>query len=856
MRQVLTPTPRPPTNVNQESCRSLYPPVRQESAPQQHCAIGVPVRQESAPQQHCATAAPELAQRSVQRPTPDPAANQNGWANQGAVQQNPVSSPPTPLLRVGNVWHSHLEVPCQGSGMVCSAGSVAALGSASAPSFRGCGFDANVGRTPGFAMDRGYVMHRRTSTPRAVVASDGAPATMQIQVGSPQHSTGTLLSTLGAPLHCMSTTAKLQPEAVQERRPTHFMEQFNKDDPRPVSAQSTPAPSEGSSLSAADQFVAQAMATQGTSRLSPSLADERATVTIALDVDEVLCCYVDGFRKFLQRERPHGPLDTDAVFHEAHSPTSEWRLQFALSGGLDTLDAVPGAAAALRRLKAAGVRLEAVTTRPPIMRHSTETLLLKLFPPGTFARAHFVPPGQKGRTCNDIRARALVDDQVPNVADAAACGVLPILFDLCGSYPWIRAWRPEDIPFQVRRIQTWAETCDVLLSAFGLCAKGASPVEGPRFSLRGQQVDGVDTSGSGRLRPLSDEKQRELESRWRERMRTVEKTVQRFEDISNVVATSKKNESPSSGSNSQGATTIDNSEASHDDGRDELLMAENAEPVQETQWSANSDVSFTDESSVCAQNHSHHELQNCPVSLVEDFTVAVRCDVAVARLPSLDGDQTGDDQEREGQYGDLLHETSFTQHSAPHLTSVTAPMSVNNSRECSQDLDHLDGHTSVHNSRECSRDWEDLDGHTSVHNSRVCSRDWEDRAGHTSINDSMVCPREWEDHAGHTSVHNSRVCSRDLEDQARRTAVHNSRACSRDWEERPGSKVVKESKTSWDAFGCGSEFFEDKGKTSHAGSRSWASVASCEPQNNTWSPLWATVSGASSRLEPWDCAIS
>merc|ERR1712136_397476 len=141
---------------------------------------------------------------------------------------------------------------------------------------------------------------------------------------------------------------------------------------------------------------------------------------------------------------------------------------------------------------------------------------------------------------------------------------------------------------------------------------------------------------------------------------------------------------------------------------------------------------------------------------------------------------TGDDQESEGQHGDLLHETSFTQHSAPHLTSVTALMSV-------------------HNSRECSRDWED---------------------------------------------------------QARRTAVHNSRACSRDWEERPASKVVKESKTSWDAFGCGSEFFEDKGKTSHAGSRSWASVASCEPQNNTRSPLWATVSGASSRLEPWDCAIS
>uniref|UniRef100_A0A7S4V8E4 Uncharacterized protein n=2 Tax=Alexandrium monilatum TaxID=311494 RepID=A0A7S4V8E4_9DINO len=209
------------------------------------------------------------------------------------------------------------------------------------------------------------------------------------------------------------------------------------------------------------------------------------TPTIALDVDEVLCRYINSFRKWLQQERPHGPLDNESVFREAHDPNSPWRLQFAMCGGLDNLEAVPGAAPALRRLRAAGLRLEVVTSRPPIMRESTEALLSKLYPPDTFSAAHFVGPGEKGRTCNAIRAVALVDDQIPNVVDASACGVIAVLFNFSGSYPWA-ACSPEDLPAGVLCLETWAATSDYLLAALQQSGKVGAPPGGDfHHSARG-----------------------------------------------------------------------------------------------------------------------------------------------------------------------------------------------------------------------------------------------------------------------------------------------------------------------------------------------------------------------------------
>eukprot|EP00929_Paragymnodinium_shiwhaense_P030276 TRINITY_DN17184_c0_g1_i1.p1 TRINITY_DN17184_c0_g1~~TRINITY_DN17184_c0_g1_i1.p1 ORF type:complete len:821 (-),score=130.48 TRINITY_DN17184_c0_g1_i1:116-2578(-) len=207
------------------------------------------------------------------------------------------------------------------------------------------------------------------------------------------------------------------------------------------------------------------------------------TAIIALDVDEVLVRYMDGFRKFMERERPTGPLDIVSVFHEAHSPDSELRMQFTMQGGLDNLDAVPGAAEALQRLQAAGCRLEAVTSRPPIMRESTEALLLKLYPGGTFSAAHFVSGGQKGVTCNAIGARALVDDQIPNVIDSDQCGVVSVLFNFEGEYPWCNC-EPQDLPPAVRMCTNWEDTCDFLFAQLGLTLPQQSGLPTERFRER------------------------------------------------------------------------------------------------------------------------------------------------------------------------------------------------------------------------------------------------------------------------------------------------------------------------------------------------------------------------------------
>jgi len=108
------------------------------------------------------------------------------------------------------------------------------------------------------------------------------------------------------------------------------------------------------------------------------------------------------------------------------------------------------------------------------MRESTETLLRRLFPPDTFAAMHFVAGGEKGRTCNAIGAAALVDDQIPNIIDACECGVVAVLFDLCGSYPW-SVCNPEELPAASVRLETWAATCDYLLSALRLGGPLAAP---------------------------------------------------------------------------------------------------------------------------------------------------------------------------------------------------------------------------------------------------------------------------------------------------------------------------------------------------------------------------------------------
>lgn len=191
----------------------------------------------------------------------------------------------------------------------------------------------------------------------------------------------------------------------------------------------------------------------------------RPAAVVAVDIDEVLVRYVEAFRRFVARESHGGGLDIAAAFREAHDPQSAWRSAFARSGGLDRLDEVPGAVAAIGRLRAAGVRLEAVTTRPSSMRASTEEMFRRCFPANTFAAIHFVRPGEKGATCSRLGAQALIDDQLANVADAAKFGVPALLFDLAGAYTWTRTGG--DLPPGVTRVQSWTAAVERIFEMLG-----------------------------------------------------------------------------------------------------------------------------------------------------------------------------------------------------------------------------------------------------------------------------------------------------------------------------------------------------------------------------------------------------
>lgn len=175
---------------------------------------------------------------------------------------------------------------------------------------------------------------------------------------------------------------------------------------------------------------------------------------VAVDIDEVIARYVDGFQGYLERTG-HGIADPAALFREAHDPQSAHRAAFTHSGGLDLLDEVPGAVAGLARLRAAGVRLEAVTTRPAAMRATTERLLQRLLPADTFAAVYHVQPGEKGTVCSRLGAQVLIDDQ--------------------GEYWWNRTGQ---LPAGVTRVQSWTAVVDRVLEILALnsCIRAPAPV--------------------------------------------------------------------------------------------------------------------------------------------------------------------------------------------------------------------------------------------------------------------------------------------------------------------------------------------------------------------------------------------
>jgi len=184
----------------------------------------------------------------------------------------------------------------------------------------------------------------------------------------------------------------------------------------------------------------------------------QAQEVIAIDIDEVLCRFAEAFEAW-RTGRPIGTRDVgDCHFAASMEDAAQARGAFVASEAFAQIPPVPGALEALRRLKALGLRPECVTTRSELLRGPTERYLERFFP-GLISRVHFVLVRQKGLICKNIGARLLIDDQLQNVADAIACGVHAIIFDLDRKYVWNHS-NDEHLQKHAGRIHTWAQVVD------------------------------------------------------------------------------------------------------------------------------------------------------------------------------------------------------------------------------------------------------------------------------------------------------------------------------------------------------------------------------------------------------------
>lgn len=186
---------------------------------------------------------------------------------------------------------------------------------------------------------------------------------------------------------------------------------------------------------------------------------------IAVDVDEVLCKFSEGFMTWRSHVTgTNAPIPAVGVcFKVACSKNNNAeREDFAKSQAFVEIDRVPGALEALRRLKRAGFRMEVVTSRPSSMAEASNRYLQWAFP-DLISDAHFVSSGQKGNVCKRIGAGFLVDDQCKNVSDACKAGVHGVLFDFAGTYTWNHV----KVPPEAVRTANWDEVLGYIFKTTG-----------------------------------------------------------------------------------------------------------------------------------------------------------------------------------------------------------------------------------------------------------------------------------------------------------------------------------------------------------------------------------------------------
>mmetsp|Transcript_26225 Transcript_26225/g.68883 ORF Transcript_26225/g.68883 Transcript_26225/m.68883 type:complete len:214 (-) Transcript_26225:1741-2382(-) len=195
--------------------------------------------------------------------------------------------------------------------------------------------------------------------------------------------------------------------------------------------------------------------------------------TVAVDIDEVLCAFVDPLARFTAAT--FGATATAADFFsytfrevwKCDEAESTKRVQaFLESADFESgLPVLTGARKGLGRL-AQKYRLVAVTSRQTQIKVVTEAWIDREFPE-LFAAVHFGnhwgltgEKRSKSEMCRAEGAVCLIDDSPKYVRQCATALDSAILF---GEYPWNRVPDGEPLPPNAQRATSWDEVLEVLL---------------------------------------------------------------------------------------------------------------------------------------------------------------------------------------------------------------------------------------------------------------------------------------------------------------------------------------------------------------------------------------------------------
>ncbi|WPT17940.1 hypothetical protein PSENEW3_00005942 [Picochlorum sp. SENEW3] len=199
---------------------------------------------------------------------------------------------------------------------------------------------------------------------------------------------------------------------------------------------------------------------------------QRARVTIAVDVDEVLGRFVHSLNAFClekygqqYRVEDYFVYDFARVWECSQDESNHRVHEFFTSAHFrDGIEVIPGSFDSLDRMKKVhsdDLALHVVTSRQHVIQEQTLEWLDRHFP-GIFDQVffgnHFALEGtskKKSEICKEIGASVLIDDNPWYAMECAEAGIQVLLYDWKSQYPWSKTDQDGPHHENIIRVSDW-----------------------------------------------------------------------------------------------------------------------------------------------------------------------------------------------------------------------------------------------------------------------------------------------------------------------------------------------------------------------------------------------------------------